>query len=59
MAAGRARDLGTTIDELHRSVPLQRLVEPSEVAALALYLVSPLARSLTGQSVSIDGGFLA
>jgi len=34
-----------------------RYVEPEEVAATILYLASDAARSITGQFVSVDGGF--
>jgi NAD(P)-dependent dehydrogenase (short-subunit alcohol dehydrogenase family) len=44
-------------EELSRlSVPQERLIEPSEVAALALYLCSDFARGITGQSINICGG---
>ncbi|MBN9387723.1 MAG: SDR family oxidoreductase [Chloroflexi bacterium] len=35
---------------------LGRLVEPSEVAALALFLASPQAATITGEEILIDGG---
>jgi len=34
-----------------------RLVEPEEIAAMVLHLASDAARSITGQFISIDGGF--
>jgi NAD(P)-dependent dehydrogenase (short-subunit alcohol dehydrogenase family) len=37
-------------------VPLGRLVEPDEVAALAVYLMTDDARSITGSVLTIDGG---
>jgi NAD(P)-dependent dehydrogenase (short-subunit alcohol dehydrogenase family) len=37
-------------------VPLGRLVEPAEVAALAVYLMTDDARSVTGSVLTIDGG---
>ncbi len=37
-------------------VPLQRLGEPEEVAALALYLASPASSYTTGAIVRVDGG---
>ena len=40
------------------SIPLRRLVEPAEIAGLALYLASDLSRGITGQVVAIDAGFL-
>jgi NAD(P)-dependent dehydrogenase (short-subunit alcohol dehydrogenase family) len=38
------------------SVPLGTLVTPEEVAALAVYLMTDEARSVTGSIMSIDGG---
>lgn len=43
----------------HRAVPLARYGEPEEVAAVALFLVSDEASYLTGQTISVDGGFTA
>jgi NAD(P)-dependent dehydrogenase (short-subunit alcohol dehydrogenase family) len=37
--------------------PQGRLIDPEEVAALCLFLVSDQARSVTGQALGIDGGF--
>ena len=42
-----------------RSVPMNRLAEPGEVAALIAFLVSPDARYLTGQIIGLDGGATA
>jgi len=39
-------------------VPLGRIVEPEEVAAMAVYLGSQESRSITGQSMMIDGGMV-
>ncbi len=36
--------------------PHGRLIQPREVAAAALWLISPEANSVTGQSISISGG---
>ena len=38
------------------NAPLGRVLDPSEVAGLAAYLVSDDARDLTGQAIVIDGG---
>lgn len=35
---------------------LERLVEPDEIGALAVLLASDAARSITGQTVAVDGG---
>lgn len=55
----RAGELGVDAADLARGVPLGRVVEPEEVAAMALYLASPAARAVTGQALVIDGGSLA
>jgi 3-oxoacyl-[acyl-carrier protein] reductase len=39
-----------------RSIPFGRLGHPEEVARVALFLVSPLANWVTGQTISVDGG---
>lgn len=41
---------------LERRQPMGRLVSPDEVAAGIAYLASPLASSVTGTSLAIDGG---
>lgn len=40
-------------------VPQRRLLDPSEIADYALFLVSEQGRSVTGQAVVIDGGYVA
>lgn len=40
-------------------VAVKRLVEPEEVAALALFLCGPASRSITGTSFAMDGGWTA
>lgn len=42
--------------ERRRTVPLGRLAEAEEVAALAVFLASPEAAYLTGQTFVLDGG---
>jgi NAD(P)-dependent dehydrogenase (short-subunit alcohol dehydrogenase family) len=39
------------------SVPLGRFGQPSELVGAALYLVSPLASFVTGQTLVVDGGY--
>jgi len=38
--------------------PLKRLGQPEEMARVALFLVSPLAAWVTGQTILVDGGYL-
>lgn len=38
------------------AVALRRWIDVEELAAMALYLASPAARSITGQAVAVDGG---
>jgi NAD(P)-dependent dehydrogenase (short-subunit alcohol dehydrogenase family) len=51
---GRSRD--EAIQGLVKDVPLARMIEPSEVAALATFLASDFASAITGQGYNIDGG---
>ncbi len=39
--------------------PTKQFIEPQEIASLALYLCSDMARSITGSSIVIDGGWTA
>ncbi len=56
----QAKALGIALEEFRRramgNVPLGRILEPREVAELAVYLASDAADALTGQALSIDGG---
>ncbi|MFV0295292.1 MAG: SDR family NAD(P)-dependent oxidoreductase [Hyphomicrobiaceae bacterium] len=56
----RAKQLGITEAEAEASFaaefPIGRIVEPSDIAPMVLFLASPLASAITGQSIAIDGG---
>jgi NAD(P)-dependent dehydrogenase (short-subunit alcohol dehydrogenase family) len=43
---------------LAQSSPQNRLIEPDEIASLAVYLSSDAARGINGQAINIDGGSL-
>lgn len=47
------------MDELVKSVPLQRFAEPQEIVNTILYLASDLNTYLTGQNIIVDGGFVS
>jgi len=41
-----------------REIPMRRLGEPREFAALAAFLVSERASYITGTSIQVDGGWI-
>jgi len=61
--AETAAMLSVTVEEFRRQairgVPIQRMVEASEVADLAVFLASPQTAGITGQAVNICGGTTA
>ena len=44
------------VQALQKSVPLGRVGDPKEIAALATFLSSPLASYVTGTTIAVDGG---
>lgn len=46
------------IKELEEEAPLGRIGEPSEVAEAIYFLASDAASFITGQTISVDGGFV-
>lgn len=62
--ADQARVHGMSEEEVVKKVmlapqPTRRFVQPEEVAEMALYLAGDMARSITGTTISIDGGWTA
>jgi len=48
---------GTTVEHLKATVnPMKRIIEPEEVADLAVFLAAETGRGITGQSWNISGG---
>ena len=43
-------------ESLEKVSPQQRLIEPEEVAAVALLLAQESSRGITGQAINVDGG---
>ena len=62
LKAQAAQAAGASVDEFLKSmmgrVPLGRLMQPEEIAEMAVYLGSDVARGITGQSLHIDGGMV-
>ncbi|MDH3668983.1 MAG: glucose 1-dehydrogenase [Paracoccaceae bacterium] len=62
MLAQRSNDTGTPVQQLFEGlenmVPLGRLDDPEDVAAMAAFLAGPGGRNITGQTINIDGGLV-
>ena len=55
---GGDRDAGIA-DLLSEKQPSQRMSDPAEIGALALWLCAPMAHNLTGTAIPVDGGWTA
>jgi len=57
--AARAEATGQTFEDVHQSylqkISMRRMVDAEDVANLALFLTSGLARNISGQAISVDG----
>jgi 3-oxoacyl-[acyl-carrier protein] reductase len=62
LADANARKEGVDPKEIvgrfEREIPMRRLGEPREFAALAAFLCSDRASYITGQSIAVDGGWI-
>jgi len=45
--------------KIKENIPLKRFAEPEEIAKLVLFLISSDNTYITGETITIDGGFLA
>ncbi len=62
LAEAASRREGISVDEARsrweRQIPMGRLGEPEELAALTAFLASERAGYITGQSIAVDGGWI-
>jgi 3-oxoacyl-[acyl-carrier protein] reductase len=62
LAKAAVEQQGITIEQyyekIQRDIPMGRLGEPREFAALAVFLASKRASYITGQSIAVDGGWI-
>jgi NAD(P)-dependent dehydrogenase (short-subunit alcohol dehydrogenase family) len=58
----RADQMGLSLAETEQlvtdGIPLRRMNDPEDIAAMAVFLASPGARNITGQSYNVDGGII-
>ncbi|HEX3864246.1 MAG TPA: SDR family oxidoreductase [Stellaceae bacterium] len=61
-AVGRAAERGISVEQLfaeqEAGIPIGRANTPDDIAAMAVFLASPGARNITGQSYNVDGGLV-
>jgi 3-oxoacyl-[acyl-carrier protein] reductase len=49
-------NLSAAAREKELALPMRRFAEPSEIAAMAGFLASPMAGFITGQGIGVNGG---
>ncbi|HEX3402938.1 MAG TPA: glucose 1-dehydrogenase [Acetobacteraceae bacterium] len=58
----RAQQEGVTIEQMEQRraevIPLKRVNDPEDIAAMVVFLASAGARNITGQSFNVDGGLI-
>ena len=57
LAAAGVRGFSKMLEYHRTNAPLRRNTEQEEVGDVGLFLVSPLARGVTGEVIHVDGGF--
>ena len=58
MAEQRGIAVDEAVAEWEAQIPMQRLGEPREFAALVAFLASGRASYITGTSIPVDGGWI-
>jgi len=60
--AVRAQQEGVTLTEMEQrraeAIPLKRVNDPEDIAAMVVFLAGAGARNITGQSFNVDGGLI-
>ena len=56
MAKDQNRSRDEIIDDFSKEIPLGRFGTPEEIATMVVWLASPLASYVTGQTINVDGG---
>ena len=49
---------GEALKAMEKNIPMGRVGRPEEIASAVLWLCSAAASYVTGQSISVDGGFV-
>jgi len=52
------RDMAEIEARAVSGIPIGRMNEPEDIAEMAVFLASPAARNITGQSINVDGGLI-
>ncbi len=56
---GRERDREQLEENLRRTQPIPRAAQPEDIAEAALWLASDDSSYVTGQTIVVDGGWMA
>ena len=58
IAASKGSTSDDVYDGLRQQIPMARIGQPREFAALAAFLASERTSYITGTSIPVDGGFI-
>jgi len=56
MALKWLEDIGVSVEENAKWIPLKRANQPEDIANAVLFLASPESHNITGQDIIVDGG---